>query len=607
MLDLRSPLPTPKGWTTMGEVKVGDELFDDRGRICRVTALSEIDQEPELYELTFDDGEKITACVDHQWVTTISSGEERVRTTREIAGSLNECHSVCAVEKFEKPRRHIVSAERVPSVPGRCISVDSPSHMYLAGKGMIPTHNSEWLLADVLRYVNIPEFKAIITRRTYKLLEELLWRASRRYKTAKWQGQPHNQFVFPSGATIKFLSFQHEKDTDDYIGAEYHYLGIDQAEQFTERMVDNLESCVRSSYPHITPFIRYTSNPGGVGHLWFKKRMVDACKPIPSGPPVHLKDFNITYQPVIPGKMFYDRAGVSSQFIPSRVFDNPYILQNDPEYVRRLLMLPEKKRMAYLYGSYDSFSGQFFDSWESDIHVVKPFEIPAKWDLWGAFDWGYAHNGCYLLAATNYAGEIYIIREILKNRTGIREWAQMIKALHAPFPQQVRARVAGLDLWERLPDEFSTDDTRKAFPTDDKRVDVFRRNGIDFLKADTRRETGWNAIREYLEFRNSGLPYPKLRIFSCCTNLIECLPSLVEDALNPEDVEKIDGDDAGDALRYLVMAASPTHGKPTKKEGWRAQMEANKKNVRGVTYSRTRGGAVEVEDEESFVISYSKR
>ena len=603
-MTLSSYLPTPRGWTTMGEVKVGDELFDERGHVCRVTALSDIEENPELFEFTFDDGEKIVACVDHRWVTTVDSGEEKVRTTRDIVNSMSAHHSVCAVEKFGKPRRYIVSAERVPSAPGRCISVDSPSHMYLAGKGMIPTHNSEWLLADVLRYVNIPEFKAIITRRTYKLLEELLWRASRRYKTAKWQGQPHNQFLFPSGATIKFISFQYEKDTDDYIGAEYHYLGIDQAEQFTEKMIDNLESCVRSSYPHITPFIRYTSNPGGVGHKWFKKRMVDACKPIPCGAPVYLKNFNLTYQPVIPGKIFYDRAGVSNQFIPSRVFD---ILQNDPEYVQRLLMLPEKRRMAYLYGSYDTFSGQFFDGWESDIHVIKPFEIPTKWDLWAAFDWGFSHNGCYLLAATNYAGEIYIIREIVKNRTGIKEWAEMIKTLHAPFPQQVRIRVAGLDLWERLLNERASDDTIKSYPTDDTLADIFRKNGVEFMRADTRRTTGWNAIREYLEFRNSRLPYPKLRFFNCCTQLIECLPNLIEDDLNPEDVEKVDGDDPGDALRYLVMAASPTHGKPTKKEGWRAQMEANRKNERGVTFSRVKGGRGEVEDDENFVISYSKR
>jgi phage terminase large subunit-like protein len=39
-------------------------------------------------------------------------------------------------------RRKIVGVEPTPSVPMRCLAVDSPSHLYLAGEAMIPTHNS---------------------------------------------------------------------------------------------------------------------------------------------------------------------------------------------------------------------------------------------------------------------------------------------------------------------------------------------------------------------------------------------------------------------------------------------------------------------------------
>lgn len=41
--------------------------------------------------------------------------------------------------------RHIVAVDKVPSVPTRCIAVDSESHLFLAGRAMIPTHNSEFL------------------------------------------------------------------------------------------------------------------------------------------------------------------------------------------------------------------------------------------------------------------------------------------------------------------------------------------------------------------------------------------------------------------------------------------------------------------------------
>src|SRR5262249_10364642 len=50
------------------------------------------------------------------------------------------------VVRFSTPprpqSRSIVDAHRVPSVPVRCVSVDSGDHLFLAGRGMIPTHNS---------------------------------------------------------------------------------------------------------------------------------------------------------------------------------------------------------------------------------------------------------------------------------------------------------------------------------------------------------------------------------------------------------------------------------------------------------------------------------
>lgn len=68
MLALDTPLPTPDGWTTMGAVGVGDTVFDEAGRSCRVTAKFE-PRVDEQYRVTFSDGSTIDACGDHQWVT----------------------------------------------------------------------------------------------------------------------------------------------------------------------------------------------------------------------------------------------------------------------------------------------------------------------------------------------------------------------------------------------------------------------------------------------------------------------------------------------------------------------------------------------------------
>ncbi|MBM3556076.1 MAG: terminase, partial [Alphaproteobacteria bacterium] len=51
----------------------------------------------------------------------------------------------------ETERRRIVDVQAIPSVPARCIQVDSPSRLFLAGRTMIPTHNTE-ILANTVGY-----------------------------------------------------------------------------------------------------------------------------------------------------------------------------------------------------------------------------------------------------------------------------------------------------------------------------------------------------------------------------------------------------------------------------------------------------------------------
>ena len=67
-LPLDTPLPTPTGWTTMGEVQVGDYLLDQDGKPTKVTFKSHIMYNP-LYEITFSDGETQVASGTHEWDT----------------------------------------------------------------------------------------------------------------------------------------------------------------------------------------------------------------------------------------------------------------------------------------------------------------------------------------------------------------------------------------------------------------------------------------------------------------------------------------------------------------------------------------------------------
>ncbi|MGY0502322.1 replicative DNA helicase [Nocardia sp. FBN12] len=158
-LALDTPLPTPGGWTTMGEVRVGDELLGADGRPTRVLAATEEMTDRPCYEVEFSDGTVITADEEHLWTTLAPTLAPHpvVRTTGEIAHSLrtprdNFAHMV--PRSARSAARQIVDVRKVDPVLVRCVEVDNADHMYLAGRTMVPTHNST-LGMDFMRSCSI--------------------------------------------------------------------------------------------------------------------------------------------------------------------------------------------------------------------------------------------------------------------------------------------------------------------------------------------------------------------------------------------------------------------------------------------------------------------
>ncbi|MGY1665142.1 replicative DNA helicase [Geodermatophilus sp. SYSU D00696] len=94
-LALDTPIATPTGWTTMGEVCVGDRVLGADGRPTTVVAATDVMTGRPCYEVHFSDGSVVVADAQHQWVTTDRAarrlgerGEARVRTTEELARTL---------------------------------------------------------------------------------------------------------------------------------------------------------------------------------------------------------------------------------------------------------------------------------------------------------------------------------------------------------------------------------------------------------------------------------------------------------------------------------------------------------------------------------------
>ncbi|HEX4658710.1 MAG TPA: replicative DNA helicase [Streptosporangiaceae bacterium] len=80
-VELSTTLPTPSGWTTMGEVQVGDWLLGADGRPTRVVAATDVMEGRPCYEVEFDDGTVIVADAQHQWRTdTRAAKRQRAET-----------------------------------------------------------------------------------------------------------------------------------------------------------------------------------------------------------------------------------------------------------------------------------------------------------------------------------------------------------------------------------------------------------------------------------------------------------------------------------------------------------------------------------------------
>lgn len=173
---------------------------------------------------------------------------------------------------------------------------------------------SEMLLAGALQYVDVPDYAAILFRRSYTDLAlpgALMDRAHQWLDEtdARWH-RDDKTWTFPSGASVTFGYLKHEADKHRYQSAEFQYVGFDELTEFPE--TDYLYLFSRLRGPSTGPLsrvplrMRSASNPGGVGHAWVKARFVDPGSP--------------------------DRI-----FIPARLDDNPHI--NQEAYRKNLRQL----------------------------------------------------------------------------------------------------------------------------------------------------------------------------------------------------------------------------------------------------------------------------
>ena len=411
---------------------------------------------------------------------------------------------------------------------------------------------SDSLVMEATRQVHIPHYKGLLLRKTYPQLQELIDKTlnyyPRAFPGATYNGSAHT-WTFPSGAKIIFGSLQYTKDRLKYQGQAYDFIGFDELTHFLWDEYEYLFSRNRPNGPGTRVYIRSTGNPGGIGHGWVKDRFITA------GPPM---------KPVWTDVSWVDNHGQSHRsrqsriFVPSSVFDNPALLQNDPEYVKRLASMPEAEKNALLYGDWDSFSGQVFMEWKNNpdhyedrkwTHVIKPFLVPSSWKIYRGFDWGYARPFSVGWYAVDQDRRMYRIRELYgctgAPNVGVK-WeagkiAKEILRIEHEDPNLKGKHIHGIADPAIFADAAGTGSI----------ADTMSRMGVYWDPGQHDRINGKMQMHHHFAFDESGVPL--FYCFDTCKHFIRTVPALVYDETDVEDVDTDGEDHIYDECRYVAM------------------------------------------------------
>ena len=441
-----------------------------------------------------------------------------------------------------------------------------------------------------------PKFKGIILRRTNPELEaEIIGRAHNWYRDAggiwnegkkryTWKDAYGND-----GAQMRFGHAELEKDIRKYDGVEYNYIGFDEATSFTEfQYLYLVLTRRRSSTTDLPAIARSATNPGNVGHLFFRTRFVDPYK--------------------FGGKIIRDKkTGIKRFYLQSLATDNPSLMQANPRYLKDMEGLPDAEYRAKALGDWYTFSGMVFVEFrleplhgepDNAQHVIPAFDIPVWWPRIIAIDWGYSASTVILWGAVAPNGRVYVYRVYAEKFKLIEQWVGDL------------CKLTSSDEWKSVRDVVichSANQQRGEPHTIQQQVQSAINSHLDFTAPNVRlgkrdrlggkmlvheylrwvqkplinidpsdydeelaqqifRIYGVEKYKEYLGLFTPRLPetnLPKLQILEHSPEgtsneaLYNCIPLCQYNDkgakdVPPEDVKEFDGDDPYDALRMLL-------------------------------------------------------
>ncbi len=343
--------------------------------------------------------------------------------------------------------------------------------------------------------------------------------------------------TFNNGSRIFFGYLKDEDDLLRYQGSEYDYMVFEESTHYEWKLVRWLTgNRLRATVDAARPFVLYPSNPGNIGHHWYKRLFIT--------------------------RKYYSKYNERPDqyvFVQAKVEDNLVLLERDPEYLRELDTLPEPYRSWMRDGDWEAGMGLALPMVSPDVHLVEPFKIPDNWTVFGAFDWGFAHPFSFGIYAVNEDGRRFKLDTVTSFGQQPAQIAQLVTAActNANIPPlRIRWVSAGHDCWA---------DKRSMGENVPTIAETFLEYGYTLVRANISRVAGLNNLRKWLT-PDPDTGIPGLVFFDTPGNrkCVEQLETMPVNPDNPEDSHKIDadefghgGDDMYDETRYAMADRAP--------------------------------------------------
>lgn len=249
--------------------------------------------------------------------------------------------------------------------------------LYGGAAGGGKSHAIRW--DGILACIENPGIEAFLFRKTYVELRDNHIRKIERELPEHIAKLKENDVVFSNGSILRMCHCENSRSHLIYMGAEMHWLGIDEAALMEPNQVIELRGRVRLGgfKPKVDgyyPRMVLGSNPGGPSHSFIKQTFID-----PAPPMTVFKD-----------RMMANELGLepwSTCYIPARMGDNRYL---DPSYgVQFAGMAPERAK-ALRDGDWDAVEGAVLFNLNRTRHAIKHFIPPEHWVRFMSLDWGTA-------------------------------------------------------------------------------------------------------------------------------------------------------------------------------------------------------------------------